>query len=201
MKVFSIEGPIGVGKSTVLNLLKKRGFSIYPEPTEEWEPWLRHFYTTEKTAKDSIHLQRQIGNSIAKRMEAIVCDGNSVAIMERSLQSGLHVFTEVNRILTPDPEWENCVNYYEDLITKYETETCNKKLYYLALNCEDFEKVYKRSKLRGGPDSFTQVNYHKKIYNQSLKFHNRCNNVIDFSVYDTPPVICDRVIKIINEYM
>ena len=147
MKVFSIEGPIGVGKSTVLNLLKKHGFPVYPEPTEEWDPWLRHFYTTEKTAKDSIHLQRQIGNSIAKKMEAIVCDGNSVAIMERLLQSGLHVFTEVNRTLTSDPEWENCVNYYEDLLTKHETKTCNTKLNYLALICADFEKVYKRSKL------------------------------------------------------
>ena len=122
MKVFSIEGPIGVGKSRVLGLLCT---------TKEWDPWLQPFYTTEKTAKDSIHLQLQIGNSIAKRMENIVCDGNSVAIMERSLQSGLHVFTEVNQGLTPDPEWENCVKYYEDLIAKHETETCNIKLYYL----------------------------------------------------------------------
>ena len=134
-------------------------------------------------------------------MDSIVCDGNSVAIMERSLQSGLHVFTEVNQELTPDPEWENCVKFYEDLIVKYETETHNMKFYYLALNCADFEKVYKRSKLRGGPDSFTQVNYHKNIYDQSLKFHNRCNNVNNFEVLDTPPVICERVMKIMNEYM
>ena len=134
-------------------------------------------------------------------MENIVRDGNSVAIMERSLQLGLHVVTEVNQELTPDPKWENCVNFYEDLIVKHETETCNIKFYYLALNCADFEKVYQRSKLRSGPDSFTQVNYHKKICDQSLKFHNRCNNVINFDVFDTPPVICERVMKIINEYM
>ena len=74
MKVFSIEGPIGVGKSTVLGLLKGHGFPVYPEPTKEWDPWLQHFYTTEKTAKDSIHLQLQIGNSIAKQMDNIVHD-------------------------------------------------------------------------------------------------------------------------------
>ena len=201
MKVFSIEGPIGVGKSTTLGLLKQNGFFVYPEPTKEWEPWLQHFYTTEKTAKDSIHLQLQIGNSIVKRMETIVRDGNSVAIMERSLLSGLHVFTEVNKRLTPSPEWDNCVKAYEDLISKYETETCNLKIFYLALNCTDFEKVYQRSRLRGGPDSFTQVDYHKKIYDQSLKFHKKCHNVINFGVYDTPPVICDEIIKTINKHM
>ena len=162
IKVFSIEGPIGVGKSTVLSLLKGHGFPVYPEPTKEWDPWLQHFYATEKTANDSIHLQLQIGNSIAKRMDKIVGDGNSVAIVERSLRSGLHVFTEVNQELTPDPEWENCVKFYEDLIVKHETETHNMKFYYLALNCADFEKVYKRSKFCSRPDSFIQVNYHKK---------------------------------------
>ena len=105
--------------------MKEKGFSVYPESTQESDPWLQHFYTTEKTAKDSIHLQLQIGNSIVKRMETIVCDGNSVAIMERSLLSGLHVFTEVNQKLTPSPEWENCVKVYKDLIAKHETETCS----------------------------------------------------------------------------
>ena len=93
------------------------------------------------------------------------------------------------------------MKFYEDLIVKHETETHHMKFYYLALNCADFEKLYKRSKLCGGPDSFTQVNHHKKIYDQSLKFRNRCNNVNNFDVFDTPPVICERVMKIINEYM
>ena len=101
-------------------------------------------------------------------METIVRDGNSVAILERSLQSGLHVFTEVNQKLTPSPEWENCVKVYEDLIAKHETETCSIKLYYLALNCTDFEKVYclVMSVHKHGP-SYTTI-FHAHTYTISI---------------------------------
>lgn len=201
MKIFSIEGPIGVGKSTLLHLLKDCGFSVYPEPIEEWEPWLQHFYTTEKTAKDSIQLQTQIGHSIARRMESILQDGKHCVIMERSLQSGLHIFTKVNRELTPDPRWDEVEQLYKDLILKWETETEKVKLFYIALNCCNFETVYERSKLRGGPDSFVQANYHKLIYQRSQQFHDRCDEIINFNESDKPAIICQRVTKTIKKYI
>lgn len=41
---FTIEGSIGVGKSSVLNALQSRGFEVRQEPVHEWEVLLGEFY-------------------------------------------------------------------------------------------------------------------------------------------------------------
>ena len=200
-KIFSIEGPIGIGKSTLLKGLEKKGFTVFPEPVEEWNPWLRRFYTSKRTSKDSIELQYKIGDSIARRMEKIMACAEKHIIMERSLHSGLHVFTKVNQQLTPDSDWENVQKYYEKLIQKWETDGESCLFHFIGLNCS-FAQVLQRAELRRGLDTLTQKYYHRLIYDQNYIFEQaKCGDIIYCHDSDTPDMVCANVNQIIMKYI
>jgi deoxyadenosine/deoxycytidine kinase len=42
--IISIDGPIGSGKSTTLNELRKLGYKCFTQNLEEWDPYLKLFY-------------------------------------------------------------------------------------------------------------------------------------------------------------
>lgn len=196
--VFTIEGPIGVGKSTLLNELEQKGFPVFYEPTEEWEPWLRHFYTSLRTPADSIFLQKRIGHSIARRSKKIWESEEPVIIMERSLSSGLEVFTAVNKKLTPDPRWEEVETLYRDLISLWETPSDVIRFHSIALHVP-FGTVIDRAMARGGPDASTSVQYHKNIYDQSLSYSTRCPSIVYIDNSCTPSEVCEKVHDIIKK--
>ena len=56
MKIISIEGAIGVGKSTVLQLFMSL-FPVFLEPIDEWKESLENFYVTGNKNIRSIELQ------------------------------------------------------------------------------------------------------------------------------------------------
>lgn len=92
----SIEGNVGSGKSTVLDVLEKQGFTVVKEPIEHWSDTLRLFYTDPK--KYSFLLQTRILTELVRvREKALASEQqhkDNVIFFERS-QQGAKVFVEV----------------------------------------------------------------------------------------------------------
>ena len=53
--IYAIEGPIGVGKSSVLHGLMQRGYSVFPEPVQEWESALKTFYSAQNKSDNELN--------------------------------------------------------------------------------------------------------------------------------------------------
>ena len=70
MKIISIEGAIGVGKSTVLQSLMS-SFPVFLEPIDEWKESLEKFYTTGNKNIGFIELQYKIIESLQMRHESM----------------------------------------------------------------------------------------------------------------------------------
>ena len=70
MKIISIEGAIGVGKSTVLQLLMSL-FPVFLEPIDEWKESLEKFYATGEKNVGFIELQYKIIESLQMRHESM----------------------------------------------------------------------------------------------------------------------------------
>lgn len=94
--IYIIEGNIGSGKTTLLKNLEKnnKNFLIIPEPINEWEPYLKKFYSNKK--KFSKELQNIILSSYEKTLKYIKTHNiNKIIIMERSHISSYYIFTEM----------------------------------------------------------------------------------------------------------
>ena len=148
MKLFSIEGPIGIGKSTLLSELKKNGYPIYPEPIEEWAPVLKAFY--HDRSKTAVDCQRFIYSSLIKRHLRIWKDNYEVNVMERSLKASLDVFTTATKRTSPSSNWGIVEKYGEGGMARYESQQMRawfrflRMLYprditFLGLNCVLFK--------------------------------------------------------------
>ena len=170
MKLFSIEGPIGIGKSTLLSELKKNGYPTYPEPIEEWTPVLKAFY--HDRSKTAVDCQRFIYSSLINRHLRIWRDNYEVNIMERSLKASLDVFTAATKRASPSSNWRIVEKYGEGGMARYESGTR-----YIALHAS-FDTVYNRSRARGGLDTEADKEYLKEIYDLCVEFEKDCHAIV-----------------------
>ena len=163
--LFSIEGPIACGKSTVLRGLAAKGIYVFPEPTATWKPWLEEYYAS-STPEAALILQRRILASLIFRHHLIaeVRDRfpNGVFVMERSLFSAASLFAEVNSRLRPHPGWEGVK---EQIIRGFE-EFERGKVIAIALRLP-FEETVRRSLARGNPDINASIDYMYAIHVRS----------------------------------
>lgn len=191
MRVVSLEGPIAIGKTTILNDLEKRGYTIFPEPIEEWKPLLDRHYGFPPTAKSSMELQREIAFSIVRRWKKIQAHrGPSTlqpVIMERSLMAGRYVFSEVLKKLYPDPKWKKIDEMYNDFINTYETNVFRIGLY------SDFTMTILRSRERGSPTTEGSSDYQKLIFDENNNFLRRCHATIKIT-HDLSPYECGGLV-------
>lgn len=68
-KIFCIDGNIGSGKSTILDELKNRGYTVFKENLEEWMSVLTLFY--QKPKRWMFTLQVKIATSMKKQYDEI----------------------------------------------------------------------------------------------------------------------------------
>ena len=196
MKIFVIEGPIGVGKSTILQSLEKRGLPVYFEPIEEWKPLLENFYQSGGSPAAAIILQRKILDTIVTRATNIRESNHDVVVMERSFLSGLHVFVAANKQLSPHEEWGQIEEEYLNQVTQFENKDTN--LIRIGLNCP-FDTALIRSRQRGDPDVTGTSDYHRLIYNLSAQYEAYCDYKV--STCDTISLehVVSNVCAIINQ--
>jgi len=91
-KIFCIDGNIGSGKSTILDELKCRGYTVFKENLEEWMPILEKFYKDQK--RWQFTLQVEIIISMKQQyIDMCKCVSEPFVFVERSPLSSL-LFTK-----------------------------------------------------------------------------------------------------------
>ena len=88
MRIVSLEGNIGCGKTSVLAALAQE-YDTRPEPIEQWKPWLERFYTNPSEA--ALGLQLQVLASFHD-IRVTLPATTPVVLVERSPQTGKDVF-------------------------------------------------------------------------------------------------------------
>ena len=86
--VVFVEGNIGVGKSTLIDLLKQRGYAAIEEDISHWQLWdKKNLHPTRFTAT----FQVEVCLSMFKRLRRCLLDAttNRIVICERSLDSAM----------------------------------------------------------------------------------------------------------------
>ena len=104
VKIFSLEGNIGSGKSTLVRLMKKRNpsFIYMLEPVDEWnnivdksgENILTKFYRDQKKYSFSFQMMAYISR-LAKLKRLVKNNPHSVIITERSVLTDKNVFAKM----------------------------------------------------------------------------------------------------------
>jgi deoxyadenosine/deoxycytidine kinase len=88
--IICIDGNIGVGKSTLLNELGKRGYTIIKEDLDSWRWCLDNYYSNQH--RWSFTLQMSILQSMALQYQRINTMNDRIVFIERSPESGM-IFT------------------------------------------------------------------------------------------------------------
>jgi len=103
--IFSIEGNIGSGKSTIIERLKERfnDFIYLPEPIEEWnkvkdthgETILEKFYKSKERYSFSFQMLAYISRLSQLKRAIESAPENAVIITERCLHTDRHIFAQM----------------------------------------------------------------------------------------------------------
>lgn len=91
VQIWSVDGNIGAGKSTLVRALRERGFTVMTENVEGWGDTLTLFYDDPK--RWSYLLQTRILADMATQYEEARRQGSGVVLIERSPQSAM-IFVE-----------------------------------------------------------------------------------------------------------
>lgn len=104
-RVYSLDGNIGSGKSTIIDALKKKkipGFVFVHEPLDEWDkirdenniPILQLFYSDKKKYSFPFQMMAYISR-LAILVDCIEKHPDDIIITERSLDTDRHVFAKM----------------------------------------------------------------------------------------------------------
>ena len=202
--VFSLEGPIAIGKSSILDALRNRGCVIFPEPVETWKPALDRFYQEQAEGRiddaiqAAVDLQFRVIESLEERHYDILTTdfGDTPVVMERSLLAALSVFTSINAEDYPNPhQWEKVRHSLWDGCEMYESE-----LHRIALHHDDVNVLIERTRNRQGSDHIADINYLKKVYEKSTEFEDDCNLIVNVTNKEVND-IADEIKREIDEFL
>jgi len=157
LDIITVDGNIGSGKSTVLNLLRANGWRINPEPLEQWQPYLEEMYIgTDKNSvfefQTCVFLDRCVIDT------KTTFPGSSV-VMERSPFFQQQVFLKSNlsnRFITVrqyellDRMYINALNTWSPKVSIYlrsNPEACLERIKKRARHSEDNITLEYMSKL------------------------------------------------------
>ena len=178
MKVV-IDGNIGSGKTTQLNILKDLGYTVHREPIDEWP--LDVFYSD--PVRWNLMFQLRILQTLPEIRYTVSTED---VFYERSIWSALHVF------------WQNAkesqaVTYWEDIVFQdvYNKIRCEPDLYiFIArdpLKC--YESVQKR---RQAGDSKVTLEYIEKLDLLYMKMFEKLN--VRYCVVNGVHVSCSHIV-------
>ena len=173
--VIAIEGAIGSGKSTQLELLRQRDHVCFSEPVEKWTNFngrdlLKNFYE-DNTLKSALELQWYITTTLKERALEIeqALKSYSIVFVERSFRSSLGVFISImDDTYGPHAEIEDIKKFILDLVNEHEKD------YHSILLKVSPNVAYNRSTIRQrqGEDTMTPT-YNKLVTNKvnAMTYH------------------------------
>lgn len=189
--MYSIEGNIGVGKSTVMKYLSEK-YPCFLEPVEEWT-LLDHFYADVKTY--AFPFQFQVLLSQFNQLKEINKIENQPCFMERSPWASKNVFIEMLKL---SQLWNN--NDEKSYNKFYKNINLNiKKIFYLDLAPEKcLERIKKRNRYE---ERNISIEYLQKLENQYKEaFLLKCPyKIIYINVADkTPEEVYNEILNFIT---
>jgi deoxyadenosine/deoxycytidine kinase len=194
--LFVLEGPIGIGKSTILQELEKRGYKIFPEPLHQWRDVLEKYYTNGQTKEDAIGVQRCINHSLLMRHgEIIEYTGKKIMIMERSLYSAIS-FAAINEEMNPGHEWIRIKRDLWEGAKEYESD----KICHIYLHHNSFDELLRRTRMRNDCDKNACPIYLRRVYDSHLICEEEAEKVIDVTEKSIAE-ICDEFENFVERYI
>lgn len=164
IKVYSIEGNIGCGKTTVINKFKEMGYTVFEENITDWGILLNYYYSDRRRWAFTLQIKilicfiKQFMECVSSKKE----HKDNIIFMERSMLSS-NIFIKMcdeERNFTAK-EKEVLKDFYDILFTK-QSHTI-----YIDL---DPDECLKRIKTRGRQcEKNIDIDYLKKIHNE---YHN-----------------------------
>lgn len=178
MPSFIIDGNIGSGKSTILNLLSEQTFNkpiyILKENTQAWNNLLQLFYKDMNRYAFSLQMMILKDHIYAARIKS----NDEIWIVERSFYSCIYVFGKnlLEKNLINQIEYDLMINYVDTfLIQNFQ--------HLIYLDC-DPNTCYERIQTRDKIDTSIPLDYIKDI---DLKYKEMINNDI-FSKNNSPKI-------------
>lgn len=211
MPIISIEGNIGTGKSTLLDILQNKYKNIVfaKEPVDQWlklknnndENILQMFYKDNK--RWSFTFQMNAFISRIKLLENIIKKNpNKLILTERTIHTDRNCFaSELNDQNNIDAlEWQIYNEYYNWLYNKIDINPC--AIIYLQVEPKiSYERIQKRSR---SEECSVELEYLEKIH---AKHENWINNIeipkliLDYSENINDPIFLDSIILRINNFL
>ena len=132
----SLNGLIGVGKSTIAKILRTLGYNVIEEPVDEWTEWLTNFYNNKK--KYAFGLQLKILLS-----QMYINNENELLITERDVYTSKNIFC---KMLYEDGLIENIEKkLYDEYVSNF-TQIPDIIFYYKAPVNICMERIKKRNR-------------------------------------------------------
>jgi deoxyadenosine/deoxycytidine kinase len=156
------EGPIGAGKSTLINIVKdylesqgKRVLAIL-EPVDEWSEILTKFH--QDRARYQFTLQAWIAYTRLKQLSSVKCENFDYILIERSLMSG-EIFIKSSQLMKEEEEiLRHMWNPLETEIVGQHTNT--------VLLLPEFEETIRRTMIRSREcETHISQEYLREVYN------------------------------------
>jgi len=179
-----IDGNIGAGKSTVLDILKGRGYTVLKEDVEDWQPYLNLFYRDE--TRWALTLQMQVLQSIVSSYDKIK-DVNKIVFVERDPESCMLFSKNSFKRGYMNKEEYNLFNTCYDLFKPWKSDA----RIFLDVNVSTcLDRIKQRS--RTGEDTVTEE------YLTSLNKEYDDLDKINITAYDDPNEIADKILVILS---
>lgn len=186
--IISLEGNIGVGKSTLMGVLEKDFSDIADfvyEPVDEWLNILDE--NEEKNLLDIFYEDKKRwaytfqNVAYVTRMKRILDTTKNVIIMDRSLDGDYNTFTKMLREegCLNDIEWQSYLmwyNLYRDYIGK------NVQKSYVYLRCSPEVAIARIAKRNRSEEKSISIDYINKLHDSHEKWFEKEDNVYTFNV-------------------
>jgi deoxyadenosine/deoxycytidine kinase len=121
VRICCIDGVIGVGKTTILTELARRGYTVVEENVDDWLPYLDLFQRDKR--RWAFTLQMKCLQSLSYMIDAMrtrYCNSNAIIFVERDIMSvAIFTNTAFSLNLITIEEYNLFCMYYNRLISEY----------------------------------------------------------------------------------
>lgn len=188
MYLITIDGNIGVGKSTILReLQEKYSYPINLEPVDEWQPFLTDIYEN-----DSGYFEFQVQVYLDRAFIQSRYDHTKVMFMERSPKFTKETFVEVLRKNNKlnQHQFQTIQELYNHTDKKYNKTTTQPSVYiYIRLDPEKcLERISKRSR---DSENMITLEYLKELHDK----HEECYNQAKIQGYPIHVINGDNTVS------